>query len=43
MPGGIPCIFLINPDAYVSDCFTFLNGDWAKENMTLVILRNKLY
>ncbi|QDJ95253.1 replication-associated protein [Capybara virus 23_cap1_803] len=43
MPGGIPCIFLLNPDAYVSDCFNFLNGDWAKENMTLVILRNKLY
>jgi len=43
MPGGVPCIFLLNPDAYVSECFNFLNGEWAQENVTVHILRNKLY
>lgn len=43
MPGGVPSIFLINPDAYVHDCYSFINSAWGKENIDVVILRNKLY
>ncbi|QCX35055.1 replication-associated protein [Blackfly DNA Virus 18] len=43
MPGGVPCIFLINPDAYVLDCYNFITGAWGKENIDVVWLRNKLY
>lgn len=43
MPGGVPCIFLINPDAYVSDCYNFITGAWGVENIDVVWLQNKLY
>lgn len=43
MPGGVPCIFLINPDAYVSDCYNFIHSAWGVENIQVVELRNKLY
>lgn len=41
--GGLPCIFLINPDDYTGDCYDFINSDWGKHNIHVVTINNKLY
>lgn len=41
--GGIPCIYLCNPDAYRDDLFNFVRGDWGIHNITVVELTEKLY
>lgn len=43
IPGGIPCIFLLNPDAYINDCKDFVLGSWGRENIKVVSIENKLY
>lgn len=43
LPGGIPCIFLCNPDAYCGDFYTFIISDWGKANIDVIQVHNKLY
>lgn len=43
MPGGVPCIFLINPDSYVGDCWEFFRSHWGQMNVVQIRLENKLY
>lgn len=43
IPGGIPCIFLVNPDSFVGDLLDFSLGNWGQQNITIVTLQNKLY
>lgn len=44
IPGGIPCIFLCNPDAYYADgLYSFIKGAWAQENVVCITIDNKLY
>jgi len=43
IPGGIPCIYLCNPDAYNGDFYTFVNGPWGSENIRVITVNNKLY
>lgn len=43
MPGGLPCIFLVNPDSFVGECACFAYSDWGKMNIDIVYLENKLY
>lgn len=41
--GGIPCIFLCNPDVYVGPLFEFVTSDWGRQNISVVEIFNKLY
>jgi len=43
IPGGIPCIFLCNPDAYSGELFEFVHGLWGQQNIKIVHIENKLY
>jgi len=43
IPGGIPCIFLCNPDAYRGELVDFIRGDWGSHNIDVVELTEKLY
>jgi len=43
IPGGIPCIFLVNPDAFVGDLLSFVNSNWGQQNIEVITLVNKLY
>lgn len=43
VPGGLPCIFLINPDAYNGDLYSFVNGNWGRQNIDYVQITDKLY
>jgi len=43
LPGGLPCIFLCNPDSYSGDLYTFIMSDWGQKNIKVVMLQNKLY
>lgn len=41
--GGIPCIYLCNPDAYCGDFYNFIWSEWGRENINVVTILNKLY
>lgn len=41
--GGLPCIFLCNPDAFNGDLRDFILGHWGRENIHVVQINNKLY
>lgn len=42
--GGIPSIVLLNPDAPdYDDYLTFAMGEWGRENIRVLRLRNKLF
>lgn len=41
--GGIPCIFLVNPDAFHGDLRDFVTSHWGIHNITVVNLIDKLY
>jgi len=43
IPGGIPCIFLVNPDDYYGDIGRFVTDDWGKQNIDMIEIVNKLY
>lgn len=43
IPGGIPCIFLVNPDSFIGDLHDFALGHWGSENIQVVTIVNKLY
>lgn len=43
IPGGLPCIFLVNPDSFLGDLHTFAYSDWGRQNITIVDIWNKLY
>lgn len=41
--GGIPCIFLVNPDDFSGDLLDFVNSNWGQQNIEVITLTNKLY
>lgn len=41
--GGLPCILLLNPDAFVGDVVDFANSDWGRKNIVVIHIHNKLY
>lgn len=41
--GGVPTIFLCNPDAYCDELKRFVEGDWGSANISVVHLETKLY
>lgn len=43
IPGGIPCIFLVNPDSFTGDLLDFAMSNWGQQNIDIVNLENKLY
>ena len=43
MPGGVPVIFLVNPEDCVPDFLEFLHSSWGKANIVYVLLNDKLY
>lgn len=41
--GGVPTIFLCNPDAYSGELSNFVEGEWGRENITVIMLECRLY
>jgi hypothetical protein len=41
--GGIPCIYLCNPDAFSGDFVEFVRGDWGRFNIRTVELTSPLF
>jgi len=41
--GGVPCIFLVNPEDYTEDMHKFCKSDWGTQNIVVVTIYNKLY
>lgn len=41
--GGVPCIYLVNPEDYSEDMRLFVTGNWGKENIEVIYVYNKLY
>lgn len=43
IPGGIPCIFLVNPDSFVGPLLDFTLSNWGQQNIKVVTVVNKLF
>lgn len=41
--GGIPCIYLCNPDDFSSDLLEFVRGDWGQKNIRTVRIDTPLF
>lgn len=41
--GGIPCIFLVNPDSYNGDLLEFVRSEWGLLNIDVVHLNTTLF
>lgn len=43
IPGGVPCIYLCNPDDFFGEPRNFCEHPWGVANIDVVNLTNKLY
>lgn len=43
IPGGVPSIFLINPEDFNGPVSEFCNGPWGKQNIDIIFLNKTLY
>lgn len=43
VPGGIPCIYLCNPDAFIGEFYDFILSNWGKSNINVVTLLDPLF
>lgn len=43
IPGGIPCIFLVNPDSFIDSLLDFVTGNWGQQNIDVVSLNTALF
>lgn len=41
--GGVPCIYLANPEDFAGACQEFCLTNWGQQNVQIVFLNNKLY
>lgn len=41
--GGVPCIYLCNPEDVSRDMMDFVLNNWGQQNIVMVNLENKLY
>lgn len=41
--GGIPCIFLVNPEDFSGELLEFVLGNWGQQNTDVVTLSDRLY
>jgi len=43
MRGGVPAIFLCNPDSFTGDCMDFFRNSWGRANVDEVYLHEPLF
>lgn len=41
--GGVPCIYLCNPEDYTREMGTFLDSDWGRQNAVVLNVYDKFY
>lgn len=43
LSGGVPCIYLLNPEDFTPSCQAFVHSAWGRENVDVIEIFNKLF